>query len=93
MAFFKNDKNFIHPQSEVQDAVLTLTYAAIILSISATISCLVLTDEFGEIPNRASGNSLHTSAHLAELIEGDHWDILSRFGARKSTRWIAHHCK
>ena len=92
MAFFNDDKNFKRPQSRVQEAILILTYAAIILSISATISALALTDEFGEIPSRASRDPLHTT-HPAESIEAKNWDILRHFGARKSTRWITYHCE
>ena len=74
----------------MQEATLILTYAAIILSISATISALTLTDELGEIPSRASRDPLHTT-HPAGTIEGNNWDILRHFGARKSTRWVTYH--
>jgi len=93
VAFFKDDKNFIHPQSGVREAILTLNYAAIILSISATTTALSLTDEFGEIPSRASRNPLHTSAHPAVSFQGENWGILRYFGVRKSTRWFIYHCK
>jgi len=93
VAFFRDDRSFKHPQLGVQEAILTLNYAAIILSISATISALFLTDEFSEIPSRASRNSSHTSAHPARVFEGENWDILRYFGARKSTRWIVYHCE
>ncbi len=92
VAFFKDDKNFKSPQSGVQEAVLILSYAAIILSISATISALTLTDELGEIPSRASRDPLHTT-HPAESIEGNSWDILRHFGARKSALWVTYHCE
>ena len=93
VAFFRDDKNFKHPQSGAQEAILTLNYAAIIMSISATISALSLTHEFGEIPSRASRNPSHTSAHTAGIFEGENWDILRYFGARKSARWIIYHCE
>jgi hypothetical protein len=93
VAFFNENKNFTHSQSRVQEAILSLTYAAIILSISATISALSLIDEFSEIPSRAARNALHTSAHSPRAFEGDNWDILRYFGARKSTRWIIYHCE
>jgi len=80
-------------QSGVQEAILTLNYAAIILSISATTTALSLTDEFGEIPSRASRNPLHTSAHPAVSFQGENWGILRYFGVRKSTRWFIYHCK
>ena len=92
VAFFKDDKNFKSSQSGVQATALILTYAAIILTISATISALTLTDELGAIPSRASRDPLHTT-QPAEGIEGNSWDILRHFGARKSTRWVTYHCK
>lgn len=92
VAFLKDDINFKRPKSGVQEAAIILIYAAIILSISATISALTLTDEFGEIPSRASRDPLHTT-HPAESIEGSSWDILRHFGARKSTRWVTYHCE
>jgi len=93
VAFFKDDKNFIHAQSAVQEVILTLNYAAIILSISATTTALSLTDEFSEIPSRASRNPLHTSAYPAVSFQGENWGILRYFGVRKSTRWFIYHCK
>ena len=93
VALFRDDKNFKHPESRVQEAILTLNYVAIILSISATMSAFSLTDEFNEIPSRASRNSSHTTAHPATIVQGEDWDILRYFGARKSTRWIVYHCK
>jgi len=92
LPFFKDNQNFTHPQSGVQEAILILTYAAIILSISATIGALSLIDELVEIPSRASRNPLHTG-HLAGTFQGGDWDILRYFGARKSTRWIIYHCE
>jgi len=76
------------PQSGVQNAVLTLTYAAIILSVSATISALTLTDQFGEIHSRAS----RKQGNLTSFQGGD-WAILRHFRARKFTRWIIFHCE
>ena len=92
VAFFTDDKNFKSPQQGVQKAALILTYAAIILTISATISALTLTDELGTIPGRASRDPLHTT-HPVRCIEGNSWDILRYFGARKSMRWVTYHCE
>ena len=93
VAFFQDNQKFAHSQSGVQEAILILAHAAIILSISATIGALSLTDEFAEIPSRAARNALHTSAHPTRAFEGENWDILRYFGARKSTRWIIYHCE
>lgn len=87
--FFKDDKNFESPESTVQEVILILTYAAIILSISATISALTLTDEFGEIPNRAC----RERGCCPDKMQGGDWDILRRFGIRDLTQWIVYHCK
>jgi len=59
-----------------------------ILSIRATISPLSLTDELAQ---GRSHDALHTIAHPARTTEGESWDILRYFGARKSTRWIIYH--
>jgi hypothetical protein len=91
-AFFKDNKHFKSPQSGVQEAILILTYISIILSISATMSALTLTDEFGEIPSRASRDPLHIN-NPVEIVQGKNWDILRYFGARKSTRWVTYHCE
>jgi len=40
LPFFKDNQNFTHPQSGVQETILIPTYVAIILSISVTISSL-----------------------------------------------------
>ena len=90
VAFFKDDNNFHSTQKGVQKAILTLTYAAIILSISATISALTLTDHFGEIPSRASREP---GINDAKAQSGSDWDILRRFRTRKSTLWLIYHCE
>ena len=82
------DEDHNGPQSGVQTAILTLTYAAIILSVSATISALTLTDQFGEIHSRAS----RKQGNLTSFQGGD-WAILRHFRARKFTRWIIFHCE
>jgi len=90
VTFFKDEKNFQSTQKGVQEAILILTYAAITLSISATISALVLTDRFGEIPSQAARQPLINEANVQS---GTDWDILRRFCTRKSTLWIIYHCK
>jgi len=52
--FFKANQDSEGNQTASQRAVVTLSYAAIILSISATISSLILTDEFSEMRTRAA---------------------------------------
>lgn len=71
VVFFNNDKNFKRPQSGVQETILILTYAEIILSISATISAFSLTDEFAEIPSRASRSPHHTSIYPVRAFKGE----------------------
>jgi hypothetical protein len=90
VTFFKDNTKFKNPQSGVQEVILILTYAAIILSISATISALTLTDEFGEIPIRASRK---LGMDNPKNFEGGDWDILRYFHTRRSTQWIVYHCE
>ena len=73
----------------MQQVVVILTLAGTILSISATLSALMLTDEFGEIPFRASK---HTTQPDNSTIDSESV-ILRSFGARKSTQWLIVHCE
>jgi len=92
VAFFRDDKNYTNPQPKVQQAIVTLTMTSIVFSISATISALTLTDEFGEISGRASRNLIHTDNPIKN-VELNNWQILCYFGARDSTRCVIWLCE
>ena len=54
IVFFKAEDTFDPKDDPRREPILTLTYVALVLSIGATISSLVLTDEFADIPIRAA---------------------------------------
>ena len=76
----------------MQEAIVALTLAGMLLSISATISALMLVDGFGEIPFRASCMPTHAT-HPVERTETDEGGILRLFGARRTTLWLVVHCE
>jgi hypothetical protein len=72
-------------------AVVILSYAAITLSISATISSLILTDEFSEMRTRAARSTwVHGDA---ETFYGKQWKLLIEYGLHKRAAWVVWHCK
>ncbi|KZV65758.1 hypothetical protein PENSPDRAFT_756218, partial [Peniophora sp. CONT] len=56
LVFYKAPGTFVNPgpHSSTQSAIMILTYVALICSISATMSSLLLTDEFGEMSTRSA---------------------------------------
>jgi len=90
-AFGANGDQKDHPKRE---AVLTLTYVALILSIGATLSSLILTDEFSDIPIRAARSPYGPESSKTEgdpIFLGKDWEILRTFGLRKSARFVVGH--
>jgi hypothetical protein len=110
LVFFKDDKNFgsgadnnIGPKNDsnvnidaIQQPILALTYAALILSIGATITSLILTNEFSNIPIRAARSmyDLESSNNAGETrYLGGNRGVLRLFGLRKSAVFIMGHCE
>lgn len=89
MSVFVDDEKFGKTTPRVQEAILTLTYTSMVLSIAATISALALTDEIGEIPSRVSREPQVT----AKRLKGEEWDVLRYFQARKTARLVFYHCE
>jgi hypothetical protein len=54
IVFFKTEGTFDPKDDPRKEPILTLAYVALVLSIGATISSLILTDEFADIPVRAA---------------------------------------
>ncbi|KAH9009580.1 hypothetical protein EDB84DRAFT_1658380, partial [Lactarius hengduanensis] len=56
LSFVKNDANFDRNVvgNSAKDALLIFTYLGLFFSVSAAVSGLILTDDFGEFPVRAS---------------------------------------
>ena len=92
LSFFKDGTKFKQPGSTVQAAVLILTYVAIIASVSATISSLILTDEFAEMPVRAARDPDLQSRRPQDEFAGKDWQLLWVFGLRHSIRLVVYHC-
>lgn len=91
LSFFKDVTKFKQPGSTVQTAVVILTYVAIIASVSATISSLILTDEFAEMPIRAARDpDIQFRRH--DEFAGKDWQLLGIFGLRSSVHLVVCHC-
>ncbi|KAI0048475.1 hypothetical protein FA95DRAFT_1039715 [Auriscalpium vulgare] len=89
IAFIKSPSSYPHAASTAQmNALLIFTYAAFFFSLSAMISSLVLTDEFGELPVRASRRS---NPIRQGLYDSSAASLLESYGARKSWRWVMWH--
>jgi hypothetical protein len=93
LSFVKNDANFHRSvESSAKHALLMLTYLALFFSISAAVSGLILTDEFGKLPMRASG-SRKSDPIQQGLFDSGTLDLLQRYGAKRSWIWIMWHCE
>ncbi len=71
-------------------ALLALTYVTLFLSVSATMTSLILTDEFGELHLRASRQKF--DLERAEVFDEPSETLLSRFNGNSSWRWVMWHC-
>jgi len=94
LVFFKTNGTFVSADDPTQEPVLTLTYIALILSIGATISSLILTDELSDVPVRAarSRSALESSETQKKVtFLGHDWGLLRFFGLRRSTRFVTVH--
>ena len=92
LAFFKDEKNFKQRDSTPQVVILIFTYIAIIASVSATISSLILTDEFAEMPVRAARDPDIQFRPPREEFAGKDWQLLGTFGLRSSVNLVVYHC-
>lgn len=78
------------------NAMLGLNYAGLFLCISATISQLIMTEIFGELPLNAARKSVgegQKSLHPNGAISAKLSDLLVRYGARPGFRWVSWHCE
>jgi hypothetical protein len=91
LSFFKNDANFHRSvENSAMHALLIFTYLALFFSISAAVSGLILTDEFGALPVRASRKS---DPIQQGLFDSGTLDLLQSYGAKRSWIWIMWHCE
>jgi hypothetical protein len=79
-----------HLESPARQALLILTYCALFLFIGAATSGLILADEFGELPVRASRRS---NLIQRGLFEKGSLDLLQSYGAKQSSVWVITYCK
>ncbi|KAH9980254.1 hypothetical protein BGW80DRAFT_1454755 [Lactifluus volemus] len=88
LSFVKDNMNFQqdHLESPARHALVILTYCALFLFIGAAASGLILTDEFGELPVRASRRSDLTQRGL---FEKGSLDLLQSYGAKQSSVWVS----
>lgn len=93
LVFYSDPKNFVRPglHSATQEVVKILTYVALIFSISATMSSLLLTDEFGEIPTRAARS--RGKDFEGGRFAGTDWSLLRSYRIRAGSRLVVYHCE
>lgn len=87
----KDDSNYRKGvDNAAKHAVLIFTYSALFFSISATISGLILTDEFRELPVRASQKK---DLIQQGVFDSGALDLLQTYGAKRSWIWVMWHCE
>lgn len=91
LSFVKNEANFHRSVgNSAKHALLIFTYLALFFCISAAVSGLILTDEFGELPVRASRKR---DPIQQGLFDSGTLDLLQSYGAKRSWIWIMWHCE
>ncbi|KAN0132151.1 hypothetical protein V8E53_009917 [Lactarius tabidus] len=89
LSFVKNEANFHrNVGNSAKHALLIFTYLALFFCISAAVSGLILTDEFGELPVRASRKR---DPIQQGLFDSGTLDLLQSYGAKRSWIWIMWH--
>jgi hypothetical protein len=93
LSFFKTDSSFKNrPNTTTEKIILIFTYISIIASVSATISSLILTDEFAEMPVRAARDPTIQMQPIREEFAGKDWQLLGKYGLRGSINLVIYHC-
>ncbi|KAI0298222.1 hypothetical protein BC826DRAFT_998611 [Russula brevipes] len=89
LAFVKDDANYHRSTtSSARHALLIFTYSALFFSLSAAISGLILTDEFGALPVRASRKP---DPIQQGVFDSSALDLLQSYGAKRSWIWVMWH--
>ncbi|VDC00138.1 unnamed protein product [Peniophora sp. CBMAI 1063] len=91
LVFYTDPNNFGRPgvHSATQNAVKILTYVALVCSISATMSSLLLTDEFGEMPTRSA--RYRQGRAEGGIFAGTDWNLLRAYKIRAGSKIIVYH--
>jgi hypothetical protein len=92
LSFIKDESNYSPTRQTTKSArhaLLLFTYSALFFSLSATLSGLILTDEFGELPVRASRKK---DPIQEGVFDSGALDLLRTYGAKRSWIWVMWHC-
>jgi len=91
LSFVKDESNYSrHTNKSARHALLIFTYSALFFCLSATVSGLILTDEFGELPVRASRKK---DPIQEGVFDSNALDLLRSYGAKRSWIWVMWHCE
>ncbi|TFY70605.1 hypothetical protein EVG20_g2401 [Dentipellis fragilis] len=70
-------------------ALMVFAYSSLLLSCSATISSLILIDEFGELPMHAARTK--DAPRREDTVGASTSELLEMFGARPKWKWVMYH--
>lgn len=91
LSFVKDESNYSrHTNKSARHALLIFTYSALFFCLSAAVSGLILTDEFGELPVRASRKK---DPIQEGVFDSNALDLLRSYGAKRSWIWVMWHCE
>jgi hypothetical protein len=91
LSFVKDESHYSrHTDKSARHALLIFTYTALFFGLSATVSGLILTDEFGELPVRASRKK---DPIQEGVFDSNALDLLRSYGAKRSWIWVMWHCE
>jgi uncharacterized membrane protein YagU involved in acid resistance len=89
LSFVKDESNYSRDTNKsARHALLIFTYSALFFCLSATVSGLILTDEFGELPVRASRKK---DPIQEGVFDSGALDLLRSYGAKRSWIWVMWH--
>jgi hypothetical protein len=91
LSFVKDESHYSrHTNKSARHALLIFTYSALFFCLSAAVSGLILTDEFGELPVRASRKK---DPIQEGVFDSNALDLLRSYGAKRSWIWVMWHCE
>ncbi|KAH8822121.1 hypothetical protein DL96DRAFT_1620263 [Flagelloscypha sp. PMI_526] len=88
MGVFK--QNLGPSESKIREALLILNYIALICSIGATMTSLLLSDEFSEIPMR-SARAAALATDNPDVIVATNWRVLLYWHVKPKTKLLVWH--
>jgi len=90
LTFIKDEAHYANKDlnRSARHALLIFTYSALFFCVSATISGLILMDQFGELPVRASRKK---DPIQQGVFDSGALDLLRTYGAKRSWIWVMWH--